>query len=192
MRYGRRLFVAAALVLPLTYVPSAEALLPIPTRRPPPRKLPLGTWRLVDRRPEAEPDSELIVGLQFRSLIDVADPQVNWWPRSVPVTPFRPPPTSTPTTTPVRTLPTPGPTPTAIPLGHARRPNPESLGEELLGSIITPVNLTIAIGRSACRAPYLIQCEMLDPESNRNALFAFRIYVTSGTCPRPTGIPSRR
>jgi len=65
----------------------------------------------MDRRPEAEPNSKLTVGLEFRSLIDVVDPQVNWWPHSVPVTPFRPPPTSTPTTTPVRNVPTPGPTP---------------------------------------------------------------------------------
>jgi len=43
VRIGRRPFMAAAMVLPLAYVSSAEALLPIPTRPPPPRKLPLGT-----------------------------------------------------------------------------------------------------------------------------------------------------
>ncbi|TAK26023.1 MAG: hypothetical protein EPO26_01375 [Chloroflexota bacterium] len=186
---NRRAVLVAAFALPFELPGAAQAALKMPTRAAPPRLKPLGQWKIVDRRPEGEPGSVVTVELSFRPVIDVADPQINWWPRSVPQLSFPIPATATPTIAGVPTVAPVGPTP--IPIGHSRRPAETPLGEELVGQIFTPVFLPVTIDRAACRTAYLIYCQMRDPVTNRSSLYGFRVYVSSGNCPRPTGIPRK-
>lgn len=179
-RLTRRALLLAAVAAPLALPGAASAALKLPTRISPPRVRPLGTWRILNARPETEQGVPAIVELSFRSDIDVEEPNINWWPRSIPVAPLPP-----------GARPAPGLPfiPTPIPRGTPRRPNDQPLGERLSGNLMSPIFIRVDVGSGTCPGGYRVTCEMADPVSGRKATFTFLLRVLGAACPRPTGIP---
>jgi hypothetical protein len=181
-----------AAAAPLALSSSAEAALKMPTKVPPERVRPLGTWAILDARPTVEVGSVDVVAevlLTFRSEIDVAVPYLNVWPRSIPLASLPPP-----------VPPVPGVPRTPIPVGSPHRPAEQVFGTEvapgdiepteLLSGVLVPVLLQIPVRRNTCSSSYRVTVQMSDGPTatrapgptRRRALFSFMLKVVGTNC----------
>jgi hypothetical protein len=202
-RVDRRRFLLLAAAAPLALSSSVEAALKAPTKVPPARVRPLGTFFLLDKQPTIEvgsTDVETEIQLVFRSEIDVAIPYINIWPGPtgasrptavIPAPPLPPP-----------VAPIPGVPRTPIPVGSPHRPQEQVFGveedgeivpTELVSGVLTAVPVPITVRRNTCSASYRVTVQMSDGPTNtgrngdpgptrRRATISFMLRVVGTRC----------